>query len=67
MLGKALITIILNNFNNFKALLWQLMRAYILSLLSKLSDKGTAIDENAIIIWTNHKVRLEYIFANYLN
>lgn len=38
------------------ALVWQLMRAYILSLLQKLAGEGKTITENTIIEWTNNKV-----------
>merc|ERR1711915_650702 len=38
------------------ALIWQLMRAYTLSLLSKLNDDGTPIVESEIIVWANNKL-----------
>ena len=38
------------------ALVWQLMRAYTLSLLSKLNEDGTPIVESEIISWANNKV-----------
>lgn len=38
------------------ALVWQLMRAYILSLLQKLAGEGKTITETTIIEWTNNKV-----------
>jgi hypothetical protein len=38
------------------ALIWQLMRAYTLSLLSKLNEDGTPIVESEIISWANNKV-----------
>ena len=38
------------------ALVWQLMRAYILSLLQKLAGDGKKIDEKSIVEWTNNKV-----------
>lgn len=39
------------------ALIWQLMRAYILSLLQKLAGEGSnVINENFIIEWTNQKL-----------
>ena len=39
-----------------KALVWQLMRAYTLSLLDKITGHGHAMVENGIIEWTNNKV-----------
>jgi len=38
------------------ALVWQLMRAYTLSLLSKLNEDGTPIVESEIIAWANSKL-----------
>jgi len=38
------------------ALVWQLMRAYTLSLLSKLNEDGTPIVESEIIAWANNKL-----------
>jgi plastin-3 len=38
------------------ALIWQLMRAYILSLLEKLTGNGKVINENSIVEWTNQKL-----------
>jgi len=38
------------------ALIWQLMRAYTLSLLAKLSPDGTPIVESEIISWTNERL-----------
>lgn len=38
------------------ALVWQLMRAYTLSLLSKLNEDGTPIVESEIISWANNKL-----------
>jgi len=38
------------------ALIWQLMRAYTLSLLSKLNVDGTPIVESEIISWANNKL-----------
>ena len=40
------------------ALVWQLMRAYTLSLLSKLAseDDGKPIVEKEIVAWVNDKV-----------
>lgn len=38
------------------ALVWQLMRAYILSLLQKLAGDGKMINENTIVEWTNQKL-----------
>jgi hypothetical protein len=52
------LNILLFLFNNFLflALLWQLMRAYILSMLDKIAGQGHPIVENGIIEWTNNKV-----------
>ena len=33
------------------------MRAYILSLLQKLSSQGNTVNENTIVEWTNNKVK----------
>jgi len=38
------------------ALVWQLMRAYTLSLLSQLNDDGTPIVESEIINWVNSRL-----------
>jgi len=38
------------------ALIWQLMRAYTLSLLSQLNSDGTPIVESEIISWANTKL-----------
>jgi len=38
------------------ALIWQLMRAYTLSLLSKLNTDGTPIVESEIIAWANRRL-----------
>ena len=37
-------------------LVWQLMRAYTLSLLSRLSQNGTPIVESEIITWANQRL-----------
>jgi len=39
------------------ALVWQLMRAYILSLLQKLTGDGKKIDEKSIVEWANNKLK----------
>jgi len=40
------------------AMIWQLMRAYTLSLLSQINtDTGTPIMESEIITWTNNKLQ----------
>ena len=39
------------------AIVWQLMRAYTLAMLEKLSGQGHPIVENGIIEWTNNKVK----------
>lgn len=38
------------------ALVWQLMRAYVLSLLQKLTTDGKVMKENSIIEWANNKL-----------
>ena len=38
------------------ALVWQLMRAYTLSLLSQLNSDNTPIVESEIITWANNKL-----------
>lgn len=39
------------------ALVWQLMRAYTLSMLQKIAGQGHPIVENGIIEWTNNKLK----------
>lgn len=39
------------------ALVWQLMRAYTLSMLDKIAGQGHPIVENGIIEWTNNKLK----------
>jgi len=41
------------------ALIWQLMKAYTLSILTKLAgqEAGHPIVEREIVAWTNEKVR----------
>ena len=39
------------------AFVWQLMRAYTLSLLAKLSSDGKPVTEAQIIEWANNKVK----------
>ena len=48
------------------ALVWQLMRAYTLSLLSKLNEDGTPIVESEIISWANNKVASHYFSTELL-
>ena len=43
--------------NVSKALVWQLMRAYTLSMLDKITGQGHPIVENGIIEWANNKVK----------
>jgi hypothetical protein len=38
---------------------WQLMRAYTLALLDKITGHGHPIVENGIIEWANNKVKNE--------
>lgn len=39
------------------ALVWQLMRAYTLSILSHLADNGKPVDESKIVEWVNGKLK----------
>lgn len=39
------------------ALVWQLMRAYTLAMLDKITGQGHPIVENGIIEWTNNKLK----------
>lgn len=39
------------------ALIWQLMKAYIMSLLQKLAEDGKPIGDNEIIQWANEKLQ----------
>ena len=39
------------------ALVWQLMRAYTLALLSRLNPDGTPIVESEIIAWANNRLK----------
>ena len=36
--------------------MWQLMRAYVISLLQKLAGEGTPIGDREIIEWANERV-----------
>lgn len=38
------------------ALVWQLMRAYTLSILTKLAESGSPIVEREIVTWVNNKL-----------
>lgn len=38
------------------ALIWQLMRAYTLSMLSQLANTGSPIIEKEIVLWVNSKL-----------
>ena len=38
------------------ALVWQLMRAYTLAILSKMSDEGKQVVDEDIINWANQRV-----------
>jgi hypothetical protein len=50
------IKIHLNDIIYIIAILWQLMRAYVLSILEKISGQGHPITEEGIIEWANQKV-----------
>ena len=39
------------------ALVWQLMRAYTLALLSRLNPDGTPIVESEILAWANNRLK----------
>ncbi|XP_052797877.1 plastin-3-like [Mya arenaria] len=39
------------------ALVWQLMRAYTLAILTKMSDDGKPIDDSIIVNWANSRLR----------
>lgn len=41
----------------FVALIWQLMRAYTLSILSQLANTGNPIIEKEIVAWVNSKLQ----------
>lgn len=40
------------------ALVWQLMRAYTLSILSNLAENGKPMDESRIVEWVNGKLKV---------
>lgn len=40
----------------FTALIWQLMRAYTLSILTQLANTGSPIVEKEIVTWVNAKL-----------
>lgn len=40
----------------FIALIWQLMRAYTLSILTQLANTGSPIVEKEIVTWVNNKL-----------
>ena len=44
------------------AFVWQLMKAYTLSLLAKLSTDGKPVTEKQIIEWANNKVELYFSY-----
>ena len=46
------------------AIVWQLMKSYILSLLDKIAGQGHPIVDNGIIEWTNNKVFNQKQFEN---
>lgn len=48
---------IMSNFSLFTALIWQLMRAYTLSILSRLANTGNPIIEKEIVAWVNSKLQ----------
>ena len=44
------------------ALVWQLMQAYVISLLQKLGTCGVAVGDADIVRWANSKVGVKEIF-----
>lgn len=46
------------------ALVWQLMKAYTLSILTKLADSGHPIVEKEIVAWANQKVVFKHLNEN---
>jgi hypothetical protein len=51
-----LLNVIILSFDLKLALIWQLMRAYTLSILTQLADTGSPIVEKEIIDWVNNKL-----------
>lgn len=49
--------LLLNVFFCVLALIWQLMRAYTLSILSRLANTGNPIIEKEIVSWVNSKLQ----------
>ena len=47
------------------AFVWQLMKAYTLSLLAKLSTDGKPVTEKQIIDWANNKVKQVLSFTRH--
>ena len=51
------------------ALVWQLMRAYTLAILSRMSDDGHQVVDDEIIVWAKGKVSSKeictYIYRSY--
>ncbi len=47
---------IIFSFSHPIALIWQLMRAYTLSILTQLTDTGSPVVEKEIIDWVNRKL-----------
>jgi len=46
------------------ALVWQLMKAYTLSILTRLADTGHPIVDKEIVQWANQKVVHFIIFSS---
>jgi len=57
LVGIAGSDIMEGNKNLTLALVWQMMKAYTLSLLAQLNPDGTPIVESEIIAWTNNKLQ----------
>ncbi len=47
-------------------LVWQVMRAYTLSILQKLANSSTPIADKDIINWANEKVKIKFLFFYFL-
>jgi len=56
LIGVGGVDIMNGNVTLTLALIWQLMRAYTLSLLTKLNEDGTPIVESEILDWANNKM-----------
>jgi len=48
------------------ALVWQLMKAYTLSILTRLAGTGHPIVDKQIVEWANDKVSCSHILVNFV-